>query len=236
MRGNRLKPLIKAVFSALFRLLARVSVEGKKNLPKDEGYILATNHLSILDAPLVYISLDRYDLTALVAKKHQKNPLLRWIINEIGGIWLNREEADSRALRSAQAHLKDGGVLGIAPEGTRSPNHSLLPAKTGVAYIADRTEASIVPAAIIGSERSIPKMLTLQRPRMTIRFGKPFKLPPLNRKTRYQDLKDNTDEIMSQIASLLPPSYQGFYANHPRVLELTTLTSKSNEQKSPLTN
>ncbi|MFU8773233.1 MAG: lysophospholipid acyltransferase family protein, partial [Anaerolineales bacterium] len=142
MRGNRLKPLIKAVFSALFRLLARVSVEGKKNLPKDEGYILATNHLSILDAPLVYISLDRYDLTALVAKKHQKNPLLRWIINEIGGIWLNREEADSRALRSAQAHLKDGGVLGIAPEGTRSPNHSLLPAKTGVAYIADRTKAS----------------------------------------------------------------------------------------------
>jgi 1-acyl-sn-glycerol-3-phosphate acyltransferase len=226
MSGNFLKSLFRLVFSIFFRLLARLKVEDKDNLPKEGGYLLATNHLSILDAPLVYVALDRYDLTALVAKKHQKNPVMRWIINIVGGIWLNREEADSRALRSAQTHLKNGGVLGIAPEGTRSPNHALLPAKTGVAYIADRSKVPIVPTAIIGSERAVPKMLTLKRPQITIRFGKPFQLPPLNRKTRYQDLQTNTDEIMSRIACLLPPKYQGVYADHPRVLELTAAENK----------
>jgi 1-acyl-sn-glycerol-3-phosphate acyltransferase len=231
MASNHLKSLFRLVFSILFRLLARFQVENKENLPQEGGYLLATNHLSILDAPLVYVALDRYDLTALVAKKHQKNPILKPLINMVGGIWLNREEADSRALRSAQAHLKNGGVLGIAPEGTRSPTHSLLPAKTGVAYIADRSQVPIVPAAIIGSERAIPKMLKLRRPIITIRFGKPFRLPPLNRKTRYQDLQDNTDEIMGRIAALLPPDYQGVYADHPRVLELTASLKKHNSQE-----
>jgi 1-acyl-sn-glycerol-3-phosphate acyltransferase len=69
-------------------------------------------------------------------------------------------------------------------------------------------------------------MLTLKRPQITIRFGKPFQLPPLNRKTRYQDLQTNTDEIMSRIACLLPPKYQGVYADHPRVLELTAAENK----------
>jgi 1-acyl-sn-glycerol-3-phosphate acyltransferase len=235
MPDNQIKPILKLIFSVFFRLLARLNVEEIENLPEEGGYLLATNHLSILDAPLAYVSLDRYDLTALVAKKHQKNPPLRWLINAIGGIWLNRDEADTRALRSAQAHLKSGGVLGIAPEGTRSPTHSLLPAKTGVAYLADRSQVPVVPMAIIGSERALPKMLTLRRPRITIRFGKPFYLPPLNRKTRDQDLKRNTDEIMSHIANLLPPGYRGVYANHPRVLELNAATGKADHHELSLT-
>lgn len=232
MPSNMTKSLLRVIFSTLFRLLARVNVEGIENVPEEGGYIVATNHLSILDAPLMYVVLNRYDLTALVTKKHQKNPILRWLINAVGGIWLNRDEADTRALRSAQAHLESGGVLGIAPEGTRSPTHSLLPAKTGVAYMADRTQALIVPVAYIGTERAIPKMLTLKRPQMTVRFGKPFQLPPMNRKTRDQDLKRNTDEIMSRIASLLPRKYQGVYADHPRVQELRAYMNKTNYPKS----
>ena len=235
MKNNKIKRLLKSFFSVLIRSLSRLNVDEMENLPKEGGYLLATNHLSILDAPLMYVTLNRYDLTALVAKKHQKNPVLRWLINAIGGIWLNREEADTRALRSAQAHLQAGGVLGIAPEGTRSPTHSLLPAKTGVAYLADRSQVPIVPAAIIGSQRALPKMLTLRRPQITIRFGKPFYLPPLNRKTRDQDLKRNTDEIMSHIAHLLPPDYRGVYANHPRVLELNASTIKANQKESIVT-
>jgi 1-acyl-sn-glycerol-3-phosphate acyltransferase len=215
--------LLRFIFNFLFRTLTRLKVEDFHNVPKEGGYILATNHLSVLDPPLIFILLDRFDITALVAKKHQKNPIFRSIINALSGIWLNREEADTRAVRQAKAHLQSGGVLGIAPEGTRSPTKALMPAKTGAAYLADQARVPILPTAIIGTENALPEILTLRRPRITVRFGKPFHLLPIDRKDRDAGLKRNTDEIMSRIAALLPTSYQGVYADHPRVRELYSL-------------
>lgn len=218
------RPIVASLFRAIFRFilryLVRLEVEGFENLPAGGGYILATNHLSILDPPFIYALFDRHDVTALVAKKHQKNFVFRWIINGVNGIWLNRDEADTRALRAATAHLQAGGILGIAPEGTRSRTGGLIAGKTGVAYLADKAGVPIIAVAIIGTENAIPKILILQRPRITIRFGRPFHLPALERGQRDALLRTNTEEIMSRIAALLPPSYRGVYADHPRLQEL----------------
>jgi 1-acyl-sn-glycerol-3-phosphate acyltransferase len=229
--GNRLirHTLLKvlcSVFRLLFFLLTRVNTEGLEYLPRTGGYIVAANHLSILEVPLVYCLLGRDDVRGLVAKKHQKNPIFRWIINIIGGIWLNREEADTRAIRAARDHLKQGGVLGISPEGTRSPTGALIAAKNGVAYLADQAGVPIIPVAIIGTWKVTSKLLTLQRPPILVRFGEPFSLPKVERADREDGLQHNTDEIMSRIAALLPQKYRGVYADHPRVRELLGIEAR----------
>ena len=111
-------------------------------------------------------------------------------------------------------------MLGIAPEGTRSNDHQLIQPKTGVAFLAEKTDALILPVAITGTENGLSRMLKLTRPKLTVTFGEAFHLPPVDRKNRDADLQRNTDEIMSRIAALLPESYRGVYAEHPRVREL----------------
>ncbi len=215
--------LFCSVFHLLFFLLTRVHVQGKENIPSQGGYIAAANHLSVIEVPLVYCLLNRDDTSGLVAKKHQNNPLFRWLGNAIKGIWINREEIDTRALRAARDHLKGGGVLGIAPEGTRSQTGALIKAKTGVAFLADQASVPILPVGVSGTWQITKKILTLQRPKINVNFGELFTLPPIDRKERDTGLNRNTDEIMCRIAALLPPENRGAYAEYPRVHELLQL-------------
>lgn len=212
--------LFCGIFRVLFFLLTRVQVSGKKYFPETGGYIVAANHLSIIEVPLVYCLINRENVTGLVAKKHQKNPFFHWVIDTMGGIWLNRNEIDTRALRAARDHVKSGGVLGIAPEGTRSDTGALIKAKTGVAFIADQAKAPILPVAVSGTWQITSEILTLRRPVIKVNFGESFTLPQVDRSSRDADLKRNTDEIMCRLAALLPPENRGVYADHPRVQEL----------------
>jgi 1-acyl-sn-glycerol-3-phosphate acyltransferase len=214
------RSLIKIVTGLIIRLLACVEVIDLDNVPLVGGYLVTTNHLSILDPVLVFALIQRKDVTALVAKKHQKNPIFRWVVDSVGGIWLNREEPDAHAIRASRDHLQNGGILGISPEGTRSPNGGLIPPKTGAAYLADLAHVRIIPVAITGTQNGILRALTLQRPHITVTFGKPYTLPPVSRSTRDADLARNTDEIMCRLAAMLPVEYHGVYAEHPRLKEL----------------
>lgn len=201
----------------LFTLLTDVKVIGYENIPRQGGILLATNHLSRIDPPLIYYLLERDDASALVADSYRKNPLLRPLINAVGGIWINRGEADFNALRAARAHLQAGGLLGVAPEGTRSRTRALIPARSGIAYLADKADVPVQPAAIHGTETAFEQLFRLRRPQITVQFGEPFSLPPVDRRHREACLQRNTDEIMCHIAAMLPPQYWGVYAGHPRL-------------------
>ncbi|GAB4478440.1 MAG: lysophospholipid acyltransferase family protein [Anaerolineales bacterium] len=211
---------LRSVFRFLFRLLTRLEVVGLEKVPLSGGCILATNHLSRLDPPLLFMLIERDDLTALVADKYQRYPFIPWLVNTLKGIWIHREDADFRALKEARQYLQRGGLLGIAPEGTRSRTKSLLPGKPGVAYLADKADVPVVPVGISGTEGAIFKIFTLRRPRIRVVFGDPFKLPPLGREQREAMIQRNTDEIMCRIAALLPAEYRGVYAEHPRLKEI----------------
>lgn len=224
-----LRKILWITFGFLFWLLSKVEVIGIENVPKIGGGIVASNHLGIIDAPLIFYVVRRNDITALVAKKHQKNPIIRWVVEVASGIWINREEADSAAVRAARSHLQNGGLLGIAPEGTRSKTGGLNPGKTGVAYMAEKAGVPIIPAAITGTYSGMKKVLLLKRPRFTIRFGKPFILPPVDRTSRAASLVRNTDEIMCRIAVLLPPANRGVYGDHPRLKELMEETGETEQ-------
>ncbi len=200
----------------------RARFVGTENVPPDgQACLLATNHMSRLDLPLIYVTPGRTDITGLVTTKYQRYPFFRWIVESAECIWLDRDIADFGAVRLAVEVLKTrGAALGIAPEGTRSSSGKLIEAKFGVALVAEKARVPVVPVAIAGTESASQKLFVLGRPKVTLSYGQPFLLPPIDPRDRQGSLRRNTDEIMCRIAALLPEKYHGFYAGHPRLLEL----------------
>jgi 1-acyl-sn-glycerol-3-phosphate acyltransferase len=211
---------LKAILRFLFDQVTVHVATGAENFPRQGAYLLATNHMSRLDLPLLFIDTPRPDLIALVANSYKRTPFLNWIVRASGSIWIDRDKADFAAMRAGMDHLRAGGVLGIAPEGTRSRMGSLLEAKTGVALIAEKAQVPVIPVALEGTESCMRQLVSLRRPHLWVHFGAPFTLPPLDRKDRDGWLQRCTDEIMCRIAAMLPSRYHGFYANHPRLKEL----------------
>jgi 1-acyl-sn-glycerol-3-phosphate acyltransferase len=217
--------------STLFRLI-RIGVKiltqtrfvDAHNVPPmggpDAAILLATNHMSRLDIPLLMMIPGRTDVICLAADKYKEYPVFKYIIESSGSIWLDRDKADFTAMRTAIERLRQGVALGIAPEGTRSDIGALLEGKPGTALLASKAGIPIVPIGIAGTEVGTAMIKSLRRPPITIRFGPAFTLPPVDRSDREGWLKQSTDEIMCRIAALLPEKYHGFYAGHPRLREL----------------
>ena len=118
------------------------------------------------------------------------------------------------------AALQQGKAIGIAPEGTRSQTATLMEGKPGTALLALRTGVPVVPAALSGTEDSVEKLLHLKRPVITAEYGKPIVPPKLDRSNREGQLDKLTTEIMCQIAAMMDEKYHGFYAGHPRLIEI----------------
>ncbi len=224
--------VIRFLIKVFLPLIARIEVQNLDRLPQSGGYIAASNHLGRLDVPLVYYFLDRDDVILIVAEKYQKYAIVRWLARQMNAIFIDRMNADVRALRETLKRLKQGGVLAIAPEGTRSKTQALLEGRPGVSYLAMKANLPIIPVAATGTEDAVVKnkLLHLKRPHVVVRVGEPFRLPPLDRRDREAALKRNTDELMCQIAALLPESYRGVYSDHPRLKELL---QEKNIQRNP---
>lgn len=224
------KPLYKTVVF-LIKKLTHYQVLNGDRIPPEGGLLMTSNHISRLDAPCLTAMTDRADLVAIVARKYQKKPFFKWILEKITTIiWMDRETIDFPALRDVLNQLRKGHVIGIAPEGTRSHGGvGLLEGKQGAAVMAAQANVPILPVGIIGTDKIYAHWMRLRRPPVTIHVGIPYHLPPIDRNDRQAWLSRNTDEIMCRIAALLPPEYRGFYAEHPRVQELLTEVSKEAE-------
>jgi 1-acyl-sn-glycerol-3-phosphate acyltransferase len=127
--------------------------------------------------------------------------------------------ADLNAIREIMRRLKAGGVLVMAPEGTRSPTAALQDGKDGASYLAAKSGLPILPVGVTGTEDELvgQRLRHFKRLRIVAHVGKTFRLLPLSAKDRETQLPQFTDEIMCQIAALLPESYRGLYANHRNV-------------------
>jgi 1-acyl-sn-glycerol-3-phosphate acyltransferase len=165
---------------------------------------------------------DRNDLVGIIGKSYQDKTIIRWILERMGTmIWMDRETIDFEAIRNALHHLRQGLVVGIAPEGTRSrESKSLMEGKQGAALLAARASVRILPVGIAGSEKIMGELLKLRRPTVNIRVGKVYTLPEMDMNDRQGWLQRSTDEIMCRIAAQLPPQYRGYYAEHPRLQAL----------------
>jgi 1-acyl-sn-glycerol-3-phosphate acyltransferase len=216
--------LARFIIHLIVNMVTRVRIEGYENVVPllHAPAIVVSNHLGRLDAVLVYSFLDRRDVTMLVAEKYHKVALFRWFVRVLNAVWVDRYNADLGAMRTALQRLKEGHVLVLAPEGTRSNTGALIEGRSGSSYLASRSGVPVVPVGVTGSEDRavLASLRRLRRAQICVRIGKPFQLPPLKANQREKALKEYTDEIMCQIAALLPPEYRGVYANHPRLGEL----------------
>jgi 1-acyl-sn-glycerol-3-phosphate acyltransferase len=213
--------LLKYIFlGPLLAMLGRPKVEGLENIPRSGPAILASNHLAVMDSfylPLVV----RRRITFLAKAEYftgtgLKGWLSRWFFTSVGQVPIDRNDSDSAqaALRTAERLLGEGKLLGMYPEGTRSPDGRLYKGKTGMGRLALQTGVPVIPVAMIGTNVVNPPGTSMLRfGRVTVRFGKPMDF------SRFEGMAGNrfieravTDEVMYELMGLTGQEYVDIYA------------------------
>ena len=204
----------------LLAILGRPKVEGLEYVPQSGPVILASNHLAVMDSfylPLVV----RRRITFLAKSEYftgtgLKGWLSRWFFTTVGQVPIDRSNADTAqaALDTAERVLREGKLLGMYPEGTRSPDGRLYKGKTGLARLALETGVPVIPVAMIGTNVVNPPGTTMLRfGRVTVRFGKPMDF------SRFEGLAGNRfieraviDEVIYELMGLSGQEYVDIYA------------------------
>ena len=206
--GHPVFRVSQTVVAGALRLMADIRVQDMDRCPRNGPVILASNHLSYFDIPLIGAWTPR--TTLFFSKSEIKRwPVIGWIATRYGTIFVRRGESDRQAVRDTLAALANGQLVGVFPEGTRSHGHGMIRALPGVALLAQRSGATIWPVAVTGSER-IGKEL---RPTVTLTGGEPFN-PIVAAQEQYGEKPSHAqvaDTIMQRVAALLPESYRGQY-------------------------
>jgi len=208
--------IFKAVLTPIFRFFFRVRVEGVDRVPASGAAILAGNHLAVFDSFFLPLVLKRR-ITFVAKAEYFEDKKTAWFFRAVGQIPIKRGggSASQRALESAKEVLEEGGLFGIYPEGTRSPDGRLYKGHTGVARLALQTRAPVIAVACIGTREAQPIGQAIPRLFMpiTVRFSKPLDF------SRYYDRADDplvlrqiTDEIMFELRELSGQEYVNTYA------------------------
>lgn len=213
--------LFKYIFMGpLLSLLGRPKVEGLEHLPTDGPAILASNHLAVADS--FYLSLVVHRRITYLAKQEYftgtglKGRAIAWFYTVAGQVPIDRASADSAqsALQTATGILAQGKLLGMYPEGTRSPDGRLYKGKTGLARLALQTGVPVIPVAMIGTDVVNPPGSKMWRfGRVTVKFGKPMDF------SRFDGLAGNRfieraviDEVIYKLMGLSGQEYVDIYA------------------------
>lgn len=200
----------RAVVTGFTRAVADVRIEGAGNVPGRGPVVLAANHVSMWDAPVLLCAAER-PAVMFAAEELRQRFWMHWTLHKIwNAIYLRRGEGDVEALARGVDVLQGGGMLGVAPEGHRG-RRGLQPALTGVAYLAHRAGAPTLPIAVYGQEHIVDSCRRLQRARVHVRIGEP--IPPPSGEATGEVLREHTDRVMVAIARLLPREYRGYYAS-----------------------
>jgi 1-acyl-sn-glycerol-3-phosphate acyltransferase len=204
--------------SGLVAAVCRVDDAQMTKVPATGPLILVTNHVNFLEIPVLHSRLRPRRVVGLAKAEAWDNPVLAWLFNLWGAIPVKRGEPDLAALRSCLDFLRNGGILVVAPEGTRSRHGRLQRGHSGIVTLALRSGAPILPLAFYGGEALKRNARRLRRTPFHIVVGEPFHLSVEGRvtQTARQDL---TDQIMYKLAALLPPAYRGEYAAPPSASE-----------------
>ncbi|HEY2088224.1 MAG TPA: lysophospholipid acyltransferase family protein [Mycobacterium sp.] len=231
--------LLKYIFlGPLLAILGRPKIEGLEYVPQSGPAILASNHLAVMDSfylPLVV----RRRITFLAKSEYFtgkgfKGWCSRWFFTAVGQVPIDRSSADTAqaALDTAERVLGEGKLLGMYPEGTRSPDGRLYKGKTGLARLALETGVPVIPVAMIGTNKVNPPGTSMLRfGKVTVRFGKPMDF------SRFDGLAGNrfieravTDEVIYELMGLSDQEYVDIYA---ATLKNGNGSAPSDQQSSP---
>ncbi|MGH2806303.1 MAG: lysophospholipid acyltransferase family protein [Actinomycetota bacterium] len=214
-----LKPTMRGIY--------RIRVTGLESVPKKGAAIIAANHLSFLDSFFIPLAVPRRKMTYLAKADYFKSWKTAWFFRGVGQIPTEREggERSNQALNVALGVLRDGKLLGIYPEGTRSPDGRLYRGRTGVARLALTAGVPVIPVGLVGTQNVMPKEAKFPRLRgrieVQLNFGKALDFSRYAGQERDRFvLRSVTDEIQYEIMQLSGQEYVDEYASRAATIPL----------------
>jgi 1-acyl-sn-glycerol-3-phosphate acyltransferase len=208
--------IVRPIVEAALRAVINLQIKDKENLPEKGAIMAVFNHLNLIDPPLHIISILPRDSIVMAKEElffYWPIPIFR-ILMDVAEAYPVRRRGTAEERRKAIKYAKDvlakDLLFGIYPEGTRSKLGFLKEAYTGCAMIAVDTGVPLIPVSITGTEK-LKGIGWITRPTVTITFGKPFTLPPVQGRPTEEKLRELTEFIMSKLAGVLPPQYRGRY-------------------------
>jgi 1-acyl-sn-glycerol-3-phosphate acyltransferase len=213
--------------------LCRVDAAQLSRVPALGPLIIVTNHVNFLEAPVIYTRLAPRPVTGFAKLETWNSAFLGWLFDVWGIIPIRRGEADKTALKRGLKALKEGYMLTIAPEGTRNKDGRLRRGQPGVVMMAMLSGAPLIPIVHYGHENYKQNLRRLRRSKFHVIVGQPFSLDSNGGKVNAKVRQAMTDEIMYQLAALLPPAYRGAYTDLSRATEKYLRFSESTRSNLP---
>jgi 1-acyl-sn-glycerol-3-phosphate acyltransferase len=210
---SRTATVVNFILKWLIRAAVRIKDQELVKVPQSGPLIIVANHINFLEVPLLYSHLYPRPLTGWAKVETWKNPFFAWLFNLYNAIPIRRGESDLSALNKAIEAMKNRMIIAVSPEGTRSYVGSLQQGKPGVVLLALRSGAPIQPMAYYGGELFWKKILRLRRTDFVIKVGNPFTIDTHGQSLSRDVRQEITDQIMYQMAALLPPEYRGYYCD-----------------------
>ncbi len=198
---------------SITRVLCNVDDRQLANVPEHGPLIIACNHVNFMDVPLLFTHLQPRNITGFAKAETWENPAMAFLFDLWGAIPIQRGKADKNAIRSALEALNAGKILAIAPEGTRSGHGRLGKGHPGIVILAHHSHAPILPLVYFGGENLRDNLNRLKRTDFHIRVGKVFNIQFPEGKLARAIRDKMVEEIMYQIAQLLPDEYRGYYSD-----------------------
>ena len=205
--------IVNSIIKFLTTVLCRVYDEPLRHVPNKGPLLIVANHVNFLEVPILLTRLMPRPVTGLAKHETWQNPFFAFLFDLWEGIPVRRGEGDIEAIRRCREALKKNKIVAIAPEGTRSGDGRLLRGKPGIVFIAKLSNVPILPVAYYGGEDFWKNLKRLRRTDFHILVGKPFVLETGKRRIDRETRQQIVDEIMYQIAFLLPTKYRGYYTD-----------------------
>lgn len=205
--------LITGTLRGITSLICRIDDVELDKVPKQGPLIIYTNHVNILEIPIIYTHLQPRRVHGMLLAERWKIPVLNWVLDVTETIPLQRGVADIDAIRRGLQALEKGEIIIIAPEGTRSHDGILQPAHPGVVLLGLHSGAPLLPVVSYGAEKYTENLSRLKRTDFHLRVGKIFHLDDQGEKVTRQIREKMMQEMMYQMASLLPAQYRGEFGD-----------------------
>jgi 1-acyl-sn-glycerol-3-phosphate acyltransferase len=207
--------IVVRILKLLTSILCRIDANELQRVPGRGPLILVTNHVNILEIPILYTRLQPRPISGFFASYRLKSRWMTWLLDTLGGIPVHRGQPDRTALTLAKERIRAGDIFALAPEGTRSGDGRLQVGRAGVLLLALETGAPILPVAFWGSEHWQRNLRRLRRTPFHVAVGRPLVIEVDEKKLDRERRQAVVDELMMQLARLLPESYRGVYADLP---------------------
>jgi 1-acyl-sn-glycerol-3-phosphate acyltransferase len=205
--------IVNAVIKGFFSVICKIDAAELAKIPAGGPLLLVVNHINSIEVPIMITFVKPRPATGLAKVESWNNPFFNFLFTLWKGIPIQRGTADMAAMKASVKWMNDGGILAVSPEGTRSYDGQLLQAKTGILVLAVKAKAPIQPVVYYGHENFWQNAKHLRRTPFHVRVGEIFRLREDVNVLDRDNRQPAVDEIMYQMAKILPPEYRGVYAD-----------------------